>query len=109
MGGGRGVRRLSNAMLTETVRATMQHKRKNSVSDSLILSQLAGSGFVAKNVNLVTSTESIPDASSLKSASFLSLANHSVVMRGNSNTDLNAVITRHLCSLPLHSSVYSDC
>ncbi|KAE8734388.1 hypothetical protein F3Y22_tig00000765pilonHSYRG00055 [Hibiscus syriacus] len=32
MGGARGIRRLSNAMLTEIVRATMQHKKKSSIS-----------------------------------------------------------------------------
>ncbi|KAK9289780.1 hypothetical protein L1049_007939 [Liquidambar formosana] len=37
MGGARGVRRLSNAVLTEIVRATMQRKGKNSVTESGIL------------------------------------------------------------------------
>lgn len=34
MGGARGVRRLSNAMLTEIVRVTTQHKKKNAVTES---------------------------------------------------------------------------
>ena len=64
MGGARGVRRFSNAMLIEIVLAAMQRK-KNSVSESLILSQLVGNEFVLKNVNLITSGESIRESSLL--------------------------------------------
>lgn len=113
MGGVRGVRRLANAVLTEIARAAMQHKRKNSVTESGILSQLAGNVFLLKNVNLVVSTESIPDVSGLNSGSdlALSVANLTVVRRGNSNNgDVNnRVIMKHLCSFPLDSSVYSEC
>ncbi|KAA8517110.1 hypothetical protein F0562_017403 [Nyssa sinensis] len=65
VGGARGVRRLSNAMLTEIVRAATQHKRKNSVSESGIFNQLVGNQFILQNVKLIRSTESITDASSL--------------------------------------------
>ncbi|KAM7505451.1 hypothetical protein LguiB_004355 [Lonicera macranthoides] len=113
MGGVRGVRRLANAVLTEIARAATQHKRRNSVTESGILSQLAGNRFLLKNVNLVLSTESIPDVSGLNSGSgvALSVANLTVVRRGNSNNgDVNnGVIMKHLCSFPLDSSVYSEC
>ncbi|GFY96211.1 hypothetical protein Acr_11g0005170 [Actinidia rufa] len=65
MGGARGVRRLSNAMLTEIVRAVTQHKRKNPVTDSGLVNQLVGNEFLLKNANVVASTESIPDTRSL--------------------------------------------
>ncbi|XP_059668406.1 uncharacterized protein LOC132313588 [Cornus florida] len=56
VGGTRGVRRLSNAMLTEIVRVTtQQHKRKNSVSDSGVFNKLVGNGLILKNVNLISS------------------------------------------------------
>ncbi|XP_059645873.1 uncharacterized protein LOC132288848 [Cornus florida] len=111
VGGARGVRRLSNVMLTEIARAAMQQKRKNSMSESGLFQQLVGNGFILKNVNLISSTESIPDASSLTgfSGSLLSLSNHTVVRRCNSNIDLTSVIMKHLCSLELYSSVYCDC
>ncbi|XVF56158.1 hypothetical protein PTKIN_Ptkin06aG0094800 [Pterospermum kingtungense] len=53
MGGAKGIRRLANTMLTEIVRATMQHKKKKSISESGILSQLVGSGYILKNINLI--------------------------------------------------------
>nr|POF11233.1 hypothetical protein CFP56_78884 [Quercus suber] len=85
MGGARGVRRLSNSMLTEIVRAAMQHKKKNSVTESAILSQLIANEFLLKNVNLVTNTESIPETSSLipglNSASATSLSDYSIIQR----------------------------
>ncbi|MBA0759771.1 hypothetical protein Gotri_022607, partial [Gossypium trilobum] len=82
MGGARGIRRLANAMLTEIVRATMQHKKKkNSISESEILSQLVGNGYLLKNVDLITSTESIQEASSLMSSSSNSTADYSIIQR----------------------------
>ncbi|OMO71361.1 hypothetical protein CCACVL1_18264 [Corchorus capsularis] len=78
MGGAKGIRRLANAMLTEIVRATMQHKKKNSISESGILSQLVGNEHILKNVNLITSTESIQEASSLMGLSSHSNADSSV-------------------------------
>ncbi|KAF3961973.1 hypothetical protein CMV_013461 [Castanea mollissima] len=87
MGGAQGVQRLSNSMLTEIVRAAMQHKKKNSVTESAILSQLIASEFLLKNINLVTNTESIPETSSLipslNSASATSLSDYSIIQRGN--------------------------
>ncbi|KAA8518167.1 hypothetical protein F0562_015641 [Nyssa sinensis] len=89
LGGARGVRRLSNAMLTEIVRAATQHKKKNSVSESGLFDQLVGNEFILKNVNLIKSTESIPDASSLtglnlNSGSSLALSRYTVVRRAES-------------------------
>ncbi|XP_008222101.1 PREDICTED: uncharacterized protein LOC103322025 [Prunus mume] len=107
-GGARGIRRLSNTVLTEIVRATMQHKRKNSVTESGILSQLVANAFVAKNINLITSTESIPDPSSLGAATELS--GHTTIQRGNSNAfDLNSIIMKQICLSEIDSSVYRDC
>ncbi|XP_022765757.1 uncharacterized protein LOC111310536 [Durio zibethinus] len=109
MGGARGIRRLANAMLTEIVRATMQHKKKNSTSESVILSQLVGSGYILKNVNLITSTESIKEASSLMGLSSDSAAGYSVIQRGNTNHELNSIIMKLICLCEVDSSVYRDC
>ncbi|MCI08771.1 hypothetical protein A2U01_0029850, partial [Trifolium medium] len=68
IGGARGVRRLSNAVMIEIVRAATQHRKKrNSVSESSVLSQLASNEFLlrSKNVQLTVSNELIPEASSL--------------------------------------------
>ncbi|XWS43129.1 hypothetical protein CRYUN_Cryun16bG0075800 [Craigia yunnanensis] len=108
MGGARGIRRLANAMLTEIVRATMQHK-KNSISESGILSQLVGNGYILKNVNLITSTESIQEASSLMGLSSNSAAGYSIIQSGNSNHDLNSIIMKLICLCEIDSSVYRDC
>ncbi|KAI3667383.1 hypothetical protein L6452_42439 [Arctium lappa] len=109
LGGERGVRRLSAAMLTEIVRTTtrQQHnKRKNSVTESALLSQLAANEFLQKSISFTASTESIQEPSSLIG---VSLANQTVVRRGNSNLDIGAVIMKHICSFPIESSVYTDC
>ncbi|KAK7396237.1 hypothetical protein VNO78_17100 [Psophocarpus tetragonolobus] len=110
MGGARGVRRLSAAVILEIVRAATQHKKKkNSVSDSSVLSQLVSvTQFVSKNnnVNLVASSESIPEASGSSTTSF---SDFGMLQRGVSNHDLNYVIKRQLCSSVVDSSVYSDC
>ncbi|KVI03495.1 uncharacterized protein LOC112513821 [Cynara cardunculus var. scolymus] len=109
LGGERGVRRLSAAMLTEIVRTTtrQQHnKKKNSVAESALLSQLVANEFLQKSIRFITATESIQDPSSL---SGVSLANQIVVRRGNSNLDIGAVMMKHICSFPLDSSVYTDC
>lgn len=113
-GGARGIRRLSNAVLTEIVRAAMRHKKKSTVTESEILNQLVGSEFIAKNINFIKSTESIPDSSSLaglstNSDASLSLSEYTVVQRGNSNHDLNSIIMKRLCSSEVDSSVYRDC
>ncbi|KAF5474153.1 hypothetical protein F2P56_006079, partial [Juglans regia] len=113
MGGTRGVRRLSNAMLTEIVRASMQHKKKNSVSESSILSQLVASEFISKTITFITSPESIPDTSSLaglNSAPPMSSSDYPVIQRGNSNHDYSSVIRKLIClSEGDSSSVYRDC
>ncbi|XVF07213.1 hypothetical protein REPUB_Repub06bG0119200 [Reevesia pubescens] len=110
MGGARGIRRLANAMLTEIVRATMQHKKKkNSISESGIMSQLVGNGYILKNVNLITSTEIIQEASSLMGWSSNSGADYSIIQRGNSNHDLNSIIMKLICLCEVDSSVYRDC
>lgn len=109
LGGERGVRRLSAAMLTEIVRTTtrQQHnKKKNSATESALLSQLAANEFLQKSIRFISSTESIQDPSSL---SGVFLANQTAIRRGNSNLDIGAVITKHICSFPIDSSVYTDC
>lgn len=114
MGGSRGIRRLSNAMLTDIVRASMQHKKKNSVAESVLFNQLVGNDHVLKDVNLIVSAESVPELSSLggsssKTGSQNLLRNYSLIRRGNSNLDVNSVVMRHLCSYAIDSTVYSDC
>lgn len=109
MGGARGVRRLSEVVTLEIVRAATQHKKKkNSVTESAVLSQLVGgSEFVLrnKNVDFIASAESIPEAG----ASTTSFSNYAMVQRGASNHDLNYVIKKQLCASLVDSSVYRDC
>ncbi|XP_028761521.1 uncharacterized protein LOC114720082 [Neltuma alba] len=50
MGGGKGIRRLSNAMLTQIVRWAMKKRANNSVSEAAVLSHLVGNRFTLKNV-----------------------------------------------------------
>ncbi|KAK6941821.1 hypothetical protein RJ641_027198 [Dillenia turbinata] len=66
LGGSRGIRRLATAMLTEIVRVAIQHKGKNSVTESSVLSRLVGNEFLLKNMNidLVMSSELIQRAKS---------------------------------------------
>ncbi|RZC83467.1 hypothetical protein C5167_046255 [Papaver somniferum] len=120
MGGMRGIRRLSNAMLNEIVRATMKHKGKtNTISDSGILSQLIHNESLLKHIEVSVTTESaIPDTSSLvnsKRNSGLTHHHHhhhqhqNIVHRGNRNVDLNSILLRELCSSSVDSLVYSDC
>ncbi|KAK7336544.1 hypothetical protein VNO77_17087 [Canavalia gladiata] len=114
MGGARGVRRLSSAVMVEIVRAATQHRKKNSVSESAVLSQLVGNEFILKNknINLIASTESIPEASSLaahNSGASTSLSAFAIIQRGVSNHDLNYVIKKQICSSVVDSSVYRDC
>ncbi|GLT88202.1 hypothetical protein SLE2022_062370 [Rubroshorea leprosula] len=111
MGGTRGIRRLSLAMLTEIVRAAIQHKKKNSFSESGILSQLVGNQHLLKNVNVVRAAESIPDASSLTVSRSKSSMDYSIIQRGNSNGDeINSMIKKQICSCEVDSSsVYRDC
>lgn len=107
MGGARGVRRFAAAMLTEIVRATTQqlhNKKKTPVTESAVLSRLATNEFLQKSIRLVASAESIPEASSL---SGVSIANNTVVRRGNSNIDID--VANHICSYTIEASVYSEC
>ncbi|GER51976.1 tRNA 2-selenouridine synthase [Striga asiatica] len=119
MGGLKGVRRFSNAMLTDIVRFSIQHrKKKNSVTESSIFNHLVGNEHVLKDVNLVVSAESLPEVSSLalsgsKPGSHLFSKNYGVIRRGprgNSNLDLiNSMVMKHICSFPIDSTVYIDC
>ncbi|KAH6818772.1 hypothetical protein C2S51_002375 [Perilla frutescens var. frutescens] len=110
MGGSRGIRRLSNVMLTDIVRASMQHKKKNSVGESGVFNQLVGNDFVLKDVNLIVSTESVPEvSSSSKTGSQIFTKNYSLIRRGNSNSDVNSLLMKHLCSFTIDSAVYSEC
>ncbi|KAJ8562675.1 hypothetical protein K7X08_031127 [Anisodus acutangulus] len=117
LGGVRGVRRLANAMLTDIARVIMQHKKRNSVSELVLFNQLVGNEFILKNVNLIVSTESIHELSSLtglnsnsKSGSnSFSISKIPIVRRGNSNLDISYVFKKYFCSSPLDSIAYSDC
>ncbi|GAU30063.1 hypothetical protein TSUD_332320 [Trifolium subterraneum] len=106
IGGARGVRRLSNAVMVEIVRAATQHRKKrNSVSESSVLSQLASNEFLmrSKNVQLIVSNELIPEMSSLSGH------NYAIIQRGMNNHDFNSVIKKQICSSVVDSSVYKDC
>jgi hypothetical protein len=106
IGGARGVRRLSNAVMVEIVRAATQHRKKrNSVTESSVLSQLASNEFLlrSKNVQVIVSNELIPETSSLSGH------NYAIIQRGMNNHDFNSVIKRQICSSVVDSSVYKDC
>ncbi|TYG96706.1 hypothetical protein ES288_A11G373300v1 [Gossypium darwinii] len=110
MGGVKGTRRLANAMLTQIVRATIQqHKKKNSVSESGIFSQLVGNGYIMKNVELTTLTESFQGAGSLSGLSSDSVEGYSIIQRGNGNRDISSMIMNLICLCEADSSVYRDC
>ncbi|GAA0157020.1 hypothetical protein LIER_43386 [Lithospermum erythrorhizon] len=114
IGGARGVRRLSSAMLTEIVRGAMQHKKKNMVNELGLFNQLVGNENLLKNVNLITSTESKPELSSLtellnSKKTSLSTFNFTMVRSGNSNSGLHSAIVKHICSFSLDSKAYNDC
>ena len=90
--GAKGIRRLSSSMHTEIVRATiqLQHKKKNSVTESVVLSQLVGNVHMTKNFEVVTS-ESV--ASLIK--------NHDIIQRGGGNSNhiiyIMAIIMKRIC------------
>ncbi|KAF5750222.1 hypothetical protein HS088_TW03G00555 [Tripterygium wilfordii] len=110
MGGTRGIRRLSNAMLTEIVRAAMQRKKKNPVSESGVLSQLISNDFILKDVvSLIKPTESIPEASSLTGLSGRALSDYPIIQSGNAYNDINYIIRKLICSCEVDASVYRDC
>ncbi|XP_014511402.2 uncharacterized protein LOC106770090 [Vigna radiata var. radiata] len=108
MGGARGIRRISQATLVEIVRASVQLKRKNSVSDSAILSQLASNEFVLKNVDLIVGSEPLPEPSSFALGA-TSFWDHLIIQRGVSNSELNSIVNNQICSSVIDSFVYSDC
>ncbi|XP_042482299.1 uncharacterized protein LOC122062722 [Macadamia integrifolia] len=119
VGGARGVRRLSNAVLTEIVRAVIQHKSrskgKSSVSESAILNQLVQNSSLLKNIEVMTATESIPDPSwfvsrKSNSSEFSKSSNYPLVHRGNNNLlNLHSILRKEICSFVEDSSVYRDC
>ncbi|KAH0912293.1 hypothetical protein HID58_035614 [Brassica napus] len=114
IGGARGIRRLSSAMHTEIVRATMQQqrKKKSSASESVVLSQLVGNVHMTKGFEVVGPSESIAEASSLaelrtRNSAASSIKEHDIIQRGNI---LAAAIMKRICSASqLDSSVYSYC
>ncbi|XP_016453448.1 uncharacterized protein LOC107777813 [Nicotiana tabacum] len=114
IGGARGVRRLSNAMLTEIVREALERKKKNSVTESVLFNQLVGNEFILKNVELIFG-ESIAELSSLteldknSASSLMFMSQSSMVRRGNSNVDVTSFFKRYLRSFPLDSTAYGDC
>ncbi|XP_019265475.1 PREDICTED: uncharacterized protein LOC109243039 [Nicotiana attenuata] len=114
VGGARGVRRLSNAMLTEIVREPLERKKKNSVTESVLLNQLVGNEFILKNVELIFG-ESIAELSSLteldknSDSSLMFVSKFSIVRRGNNNVDVSSFFKKYLCSFPLDSTAYGDC
>ncbi|KAK7392905.1 hypothetical protein VNO78_21355 [Psophocarpus tetragonolobus] len=106
MGGARGIRRVSQAMLVAIVRAAVQHKKRNLVGESAILSQLVRNEFVLKNVELVFSKESVPEPSSLAGSKIL---DWSIIQRGTGNYDVNFIVKKQICSSVMDSFVYRDC
>lgn len=107
MGGARGIRRLSKAMLIEIVRAAMQQQKKEKWGlESAILSEVVGKQFMLKNVNLITTTESGPG---LGSATATSLWDYVIIQRGTNDGDLNDFVKKQICSCGLDSFVYGDC
>lgn len=55
MGGLRGIRRLSNAMLIKIIQESMQQKKKNSINESVLFNQVIRNEFMMKNVELILS------------------------------------------------------
>ena len=108
IGGARGIRRVSRAMLVAIVRAAVQHKRKNSVSDSAILSQLASNEFALKDVDLIVASEPLPEPSSLAFGA-TSFSDYLIIQVGVGNSDLNSIVKNQICSSVMDSVVYSDC
>lgn len=119
MGGSRGVRRLSNAMMMGIVRASSssssQHKKKISVTESSVFNQLVANEFALKDVNKILSVETIRELGSLVGSGLkprvglLFNSGHSVIRRGNSNLDVSNMVMKHICSFAVDSMVYSDC
>ncbi|XP_068659862.1 uncharacterized protein [Aristolochia californica] len=95
VGGMRAARHLSDIMLTEIVRVSMQRKGRNPHQDSQILSRLVkSSSGLSKKVKVAVSTELIPPSSIIPFAS---------------NHGLSANIQQIICSSTISRSVYKDC
>ncbi|EFH52675.1 hypothetical protein ARALYDRAFT_486184 [Arabidopsis lyrata subsp. lyrata] len=117
IGGAKGIRRLASSMHTEIVRATIQqqHKKKNSVTESVVLSQLVGNVHMTKNFEVVTSESVVPEASSLaelrtRNSAASSIKNHDIIQRGGGNSNhIIDIIMKRICSCELDSSVYNYC
>ncbi|CAN7013771.1 unnamed protein product [Brassica oleracea var. botrytis] len=120
IGGAKGIRRLSSAMHTEIARATIQqqqHKKRSSVSESGVLSQLVGNVHMTKGFEVVGLREMIAEASSLaelrtrnSAVASSSIKSRDIIQRGNSyHFDITATIMKRICSSELDSSVYSYC
>ncbi|GAB2295546.1 hypothetical protein Dimus_029709 [Dionaea muscipula] len=127
VGGSRGVRRLAAAMLTEIVRAAMEHNGKgknrnknSSVAESGVVNQLVRNSHVLKNVHLVAPTETITEVSSLGRFNSVGQPSHGpllasnygvggVLQRARRNFDVDFVLTREICSSQFFSLVYNDC
>nr|GEU58351.1 ribosomal protein L11 methyltransferase, putative [Tanacetum cinerariifolium] len=108
IGGERGVRRLSAAVMTEIVRSTArQHgKKKGALTESGLLSQLLANEYLQKSIKFFMTSELIQEPSSL---SGLEIATLTVVRRENSNIDIGEIIMKHICSFSIDASVYTDC
>ncbi|PWA49724.1 hypothetical protein CTI12_AA478980 [Artemisia annua] len=106
-GGGRGVRKLSAAMLTEIVRVTTSDKKKSRssslITETVLLNRLMTNKYLLKKILLIDSGESIQPSS----LSGVELANSTMVWRGNSNLDTEFM--KHICSFKLEASIYIDC
>ncbi|CAN0890436.1 hypothetical protein LINGRAHAP2_LOCUS16428 [Linum grandiflorum] len=112
-GGGRGIRRFSAAMLTEIVRAAMQHKRKSGgagVTESGVLSHLSSGGrHILKSVKLTVAPEPLPDWGVLRESD----SRYWIIQRGNkkSSDNVESVIMKRICSCEEDQvdSVYRNC
>ncbi|EPS62462.1 hypothetical protein M569_12329 [Genlisea aurea] len=112
MGGTRGVRRLSNAMLMSLVRTSMQqHRRKKATaSESDVLNRLIENEFVLSGVNLMIVWDD--DEATVPESSSPLLDGHSgsnLVRWGNVNLDSGSLAMKHICSFRVDSLVYRDC
>ncbi|KAI4381512.1 hypothetical protein MLD38_007577 [Melastoma candidum] len=133
VGGMRGVRRVADAMQTEIVRAAMrmqhQQRRKGgaatgALAESVVMGQLVGNEFLAKNVELVVSAEEAAStlgmswrrhkgnkSSGYSSNSTLLWVGNNINNNNNNNNNNNQEEMRKLiCSSEADLSViYNDC
>ncbi|XP_077218810.1 uncharacterized protein LOC143853001 [Tasmannia lanceolata] len=108
MGGIRAVRGLSNALLNEIVRISMQRKNKAQINDSILLTRLVRNTSLLKEVKVTS--EIFPNENLLVSSSFSkSFGYYSVIHNRDSNVNLTNILLREICSSPIGWSVYRDC